>query len=218
MSENQLNFKHIFDEAIAADQAEQAKKVREKEDRQAGLAPIEVREYWQNIAADEALTGKRQAIIQTDNDLPLINFTPFMIEINWYIKRMANFRLLFEQAANGQAKEQAYGVLVNPDFVDKQYSDTAKLFIKYNEAYQKQLYKERQEAYKLKLEQEKQQKREAKKTADAAKAKEKRKQKKEASAGNSESTNIDQITKEKNKSSYNDYWADKSGKWKASGE
>lgn len=171
MSEKQLNFINIFDEADKEYQAELAEKKKREEDDKADLVSPELRKYWQNLEKDEKLFNQRQIIIRSEDEVALREFSPFMLEINWYIKRMAAFYEARDKAEKGEAWERAHSLVVNPQVVDKKYDDTARLYLKYKAAYDKEEISRSKEEYRLKLEKEKKRKAELKKMEMATRVK-----------------------------------------------
>lgn len=137
MSEKQLNFINIFDEQIELDQQEKAEKVRIAAEQEADLITPGLLKYWEELQKDEQLSSQRLAIVRTYDDVSLTELRPFKTEIDWYIERMARFKLACDQAERGESYRRAYDLFVDPDIKDKKYLDTAKLFIKYREAVKK---------------------------------------------------------------------------------
>lgn len=179
MSEKQLNFINIFDEADKEYQVELAAKKKKEEEDKVDLVSPELRKYWQAIEKDKKLIAQRQAIIRSDDEVPLTEFSPFMLEINWYIKRMAAFYEARDKAEKGEARKRAYRLVVDPQVADTKYIDTAYLYLKYKAAYDKEEIRRSKEAYQLKLAKEKEREAELKKAEKAKKAKEYRQRKKD---------------------------------------
>lgn len=176
MSEKQLNFINIFDEAAKEYKEEKERSIKEA---LAIEAPKEVEDYWQIMKQDENLFNQRLAIIRANDEISLEEFSPFMIEINWYAKRMAHFYSIKEKSVHGKDLEECHYLVVNPQMVDKKYSDTASLYLKYKSAFeieQKNLIKEE---YQLKIQKEKERRAELKKAERLAGMKIKRKKDRE---------------------------------------
>lgn len=146
MANEQLNFINIFDEQLELDKKEKAEEEKEKKNEPDSITQA-VKQYWQDLASNEKLSKERQVIISSYEDSSLEELLPFMTEINWYMVRMRDFRLVFEEAENGKPKEIAYMNLVNPDIVDIEYKETAKLFCKYRVAYEKNQAQQIEAAY-----------------------------------------------------------------------
>lgn len=195
----QLNLHEMFTEAdLAREKQEKEQREREQREKELDSVPAEVRKYWQMILTDKVLAEKRQSLIRTDDFIPSSEFREFMTEINWYFKRMEAFRRAEKNTPYGSEREKAYFLVGNPQIADREYLDTASLYVNFKKSYEREMDLRNREAYKLKKQEE-----------EKAKKKEKRKKRAEIKQEVEKTAAEERAEQIKNMR--------KSGRWLASG-
>lgn len=135
MSEKQLDFYNIFDEANKKPAASEI----QPEEIQSELAkPIEEKrktlaDYLGQYSAEEL--ELRTSLLDSNRRHQPDDFLLFFDELVLYNRRLERIKETMKSLAAGEEKDRLYGILVNPEDNDKpEYRESAKLFNNYQEA------------------------------------------------------------------------------------
>jgi len=150
MSEKQLNFLHIFDDANKRDElkAEIQSDDYPENEEETSSDPLEenFQEEQDRLKADKitfaGIKAAEQAARQERYNrllrLPpakLSLFNEFITEIENYSQRIRQFRQELEQVDPGEEKEKIYKKIVNPNLYDEEeYREIAAIYLNYLEA------------------------------------------------------------------------------------
>jgi hypothetical protein len=135
MSEKQLDFYNIFDEA---NKKPAASEIQPEEIQPEVKKPIEEKrktlaDYLGQYSAEEL--ELRTNLLDSNSRHKPDDFLLFFDELVLYNRRLERIKETMKSLAAGEEKDRLYGILVNPEDNDKpEYRESAKLFNNYQEA------------------------------------------------------------------------------------